>query len=117
MPVKKSVFTFDYSTRSDILNIHKRDVLVKGSAELGDFTLDFDTTGSVVGVEIMNVSEFLEQLHIAKQELSTIERAEIIQVTKNQLTIIWLKIKFMKRADPTMIALPTPIEERKGVVT
>ncbi len=49
-------YIWDYSEHSDILNIHKKGVVVSGSSELGDFTVDFDRAGNIVGIEIMNVT-------------------------------------------------------------
>ncbi len=51
-------FRWDYSDSSDIFNIHKKGKLTIGSAELGDFTIDFDSIGNIVGLEIMNVTDF-----------------------------------------------------------
>ena len=55
---KQQNFVWDYSKTSDILNIHRAGRKVEGSAELEDFTVDFDKDGNVVGIEIMYASEF-----------------------------------------------------------
>jgi uncharacterized protein YuzE len=72
-------FRWDYDEDADIFNIHRKDVKVKGSAELGDFTVDFDSKGQVVGLEIMYASEFLENVNISKSQLINIKSANLFK--------------------------------------
>ncbi len=44
---KTKQFTWDYNEKSDILNVRKINKKSDGNAELGDFTVDFDTKGNV----------------------------------------------------------------------
>ena len=53
-----SSFVWDYSEGSDILNVRVRGKKNAGGSELGDFTIDYDTSGNVVGIEMKNASEF-----------------------------------------------------------
>ena len=46
---KNKYLAWDYSVRSDILNIHKTGKKTEGNAELGDFTVDFDKNGKISG--------------------------------------------------------------------
>lgn len=89
--MKRGSCYWDYSTYSDILNIHKKDKSTKGSAELGDFSIDFDDKGNIVGVEIMHASEFLKNFNIAKKQLENIKAAKILINKRNpQVTLVWL---------------------------
>ena len=93
--VKANNYTWDYSTYSDILHVHKKGEINRGSAELGDFCIDFNKKEEVVGIEIEHASEFLSQLGIAKEQLTKITDAEFIVDKRNQQAhIIFLALKF-----------------------
>src|SRR3989338_5087566 len=88
-------FYWDYSTLSDILSIHKNAVKTKESAELGDFTIDFDNSDNVVGIAIENASKFFEQMDVSKEDLENIKNASIRVDTRNpKLALVWTFIKF-----------------------
>ena len=102
-------FVWDYSERSDILNIHKKGKAIKGSAELGDFTVDFDEDGNILGVEIMNVSDFLREAGILKAELSQLQGAEItVTPSRANLAYIWIKLQLPQNIEK-VISIPAPV--------
>ena len=93
--VTANKYTWDYSTYSDILHVHKKGEINKGSAELGDFCIDFNKKDEVVGIEIEYASEFLSQLEITKEQLSQITDAELFIDKRNpQAHVIFLTLKF-----------------------
>mgnify|MGYP001615306659 FL=1 len=109
-------FVWDYSKTSDILNIHRAGRKVEGSAELEDFTVDFDKDGNVVGIEIMYASEFLSNVEIQKGQLSKILRAELLVNKKNNYAVIWIKLilpDLSKEAGEAVVekkvTLPVPV--------
>jgi uncharacterized protein YuzE len=85
-------FNWDYDEDSDILNIHRNRKKVAGSAELGDFTIDFDRDGTVVGVEILNASGFFRRIAISKDQLAGLQTAAFSITSKGTLTLIWVRI-------------------------
>ena len=88
-------FKWDYSRYSDILHIHKKDELTKGSVELGDFTLDFGNNDEVVGVEIEHASEFFNNVDISKESLNDIQEVQLIVDKRNlQCQLVFLRLKF-----------------------
>jgi len=87
---KNKAYAWDFSEKSDILNIHKNSKKVDGSAELGDFTIDFDKNGNIVGIEIMNVSEFIRHVRLSTEQLNRMQHAEIM-VSKRKPSIKELK--------------------------
>ena len=89
---KEQNFVWDYSKKSDILNIHKTGCKVDGSSEFEDFTVDFDREGQVVGIEITYASEFLSSAGIQKAQLSKIRAAEILVNKRNNYAVIWIKL-------------------------
>ena len=106
-------FSWDYSERSDILNIHRAGKMTAGGAELGDFTVDFDKGGDVVGVEIMNASDFFSQVGISGGELATLKAAEIIVNKRAAYSLILVKLFLPQRVD--VIPLPAPIVAEAAV--
>ena len=109
-------FVWDYSKKSDILNIHKAGRKVDGSAEFEDFTVDFDREGQVVGIEIMYASEFLSNAGIQKEQLSKIQEAELLVNKRNNYAVIWIKLILPNLSEESgeavvekKITLPVPI--------
>lgn len=104
----KAKFLWDYSEKSDILNIHRAGKKTFGSDELGDFTIDFDKDGNVIGIEVMNASEFFTQIGISKDQLVHIKSAEISVQKKGSHNLIWLNLLLPNNVQKS-VPLPTPI--------
>ena len=101
-------YYYNYSEYSDILNIHKKNVLTKGSAELGDFTVDFGNDNDIVGIEIEHASEFFNNLDISKEFLKDLEDAKmVIDKRNNNCQIVFIVLK--THNDIKKIPLPTTI--------
>lgn len=101
-------FNFDYSEYSDILHIHSEGKITKGSAGIGDFTLDFGDKEEIIGIEIEHASEFFINLDIKKESLRKIKEAQLIIDKRNpNCHIIFLKIKFPEATKK--ITMPMPI--------
>lgn len=116
MALKGQKFVWDYSRKSDILNIHKAGRKVDGSAELEDFTIDFDKEGIVLGIEIMYASEFLSDAGIQKEQLAQIREAELIVNKRNNYAVIWIRLilpvlseKASEAVVEKKITLPVPV--------
>jgi len=86
-------YRWDYSERSDILNVHRIGALNAGSAESEDFTLDFDDAGHLIGVEILNARAFLHA-HGITDTLTDIESLELIVREARGQAIPYLKLTF-----------------------
>ncbi|MAG47544.1 hypothetical protein CL617_02985 [archaeon] len=100
-------FNFDYSEYSDILHIHKDGYVTKGSAEVGDFTLDFDSNEEIVGIEIENASEFFNNLDIDKVSLNEMKGAEFVIDKRNpQCNLIFLKLQLQNSIKKIPIPMP-----------
>ncbi|MBI4146352.1 DUF2283 domain-containing protein [Candidatus Woesearchaeota archaeon] len=105
---KNKLFTWDYSEKSDILNIHKAGKKTEGSSELGDFTVDFDKEGNVVGIEIINASEFFDQSGISKEQLEHLKTAQLMVVQKKTYMLVWAVLVLPENIERKVL-LPTPI--------
>ena len=102
-------FTWDYSAQSDILNIHKTGKIVKGSTELGDFTVDFDEDGTILGLEIMNVSDFLQEAGISHDDLTNLQSAELsVTSGRGDVHYIWIKLMLPMNVEK-IIPIPAPV--------
>jgi len=114
---KTKQFTWDYHEKSDILNVRNINKKSDGNAELGDFTVDFDNNGNVIGIEIMNASEFLGQVGITKKEIINLTGAELTVTQKNNNMFVWMILRLPHNIEKC-IPLPTPIinEEQIAVV-
>ena len=100
-------FKWDYSNYSDILHIHSKDQITKGSVELGDFTLDFGKNNEIVGIEVEHASEFFSNMDINRESLNEIQNAQLIIDKRNpQCQLIFLKLEFPNITKK--IPLPTP---------
>jgi len=65
---------FDYNSELDILTVEEEEYDdYSGSAELANFVIDFDESGDVLGVEIIDASEALP---IEKDELNEISQVK-----------------------------------------
>ena len=102
---KNTSFSWDYSETSDILNIRQSGKTTAGGAELGDFSIDFDKNGDIVGVEVINASDFFSQVGIG--DLTDIKAAEIIIQKRDTYSIILLKFVFPQKTD--IVPIPAPI--------
>ena len=102
-------FVWDYSESSDIFNIHRKNIKVEGSAELGDFTIDFGLHGKIIGVEIMNVSGFLKEADVSSEQLQVLQGAELrLIVGKGNITYLWITLMLPQNIQ-RKIAIPAPV--------
>lgn len=101
-------FSWDYSVKTDIFNIRHINKKSKGNAELGDFTIDFDSNGNVIGIEIINASEFLNQVGITKEDLANLNNAKLTVTQKNNNMFVWIILRLPHDIEKC-IPLPTPI--------
>jgi len=78
---------FSYSKDSDILYIGvKNSKKIQGSAEVGDFILDFTHDGELVGLEILNASKNI--MKITKRLLSQINKIDFaVKYNSNHISI------------------------------
>ena len=100
--------SWDYSERSDILNIHRIGTVTAGSAELGDFTVDFDAQGNVIGLEIMNLTSFVAELGISHKELLMMKGAELVVKPSRGVVYLWVNFLLSSKVE-RRIPIPAPV--------
>ena len=99
----------DYDVENDILFIHKgfsKDEKFKGNIDAGDIVLDMSTKGRIVGIEILNASEFLKAFKIGKKVLESLKDARF--KTQIKCNSIMIELVFLSHEEeiPAKIALP-----------
>ena len=102
-------FVWDYNEKSDILNIHRRGKKVEGSAELSDFSFDFDKNGNIVGIELVYASEFLNHVGVQKEHLAGLRSAEITISKRADYAIAWIKLTVPGKNGNTIVEKKLPI--------
>lgn len=99
-------YSWEYCEESDILSIRRKNRNIDGSAELGDFIVDFDADSDVIGVEILFASEFLGELGI--HGLDGIKKAELALIRKNNIIYINAKLLLPDNVQK-VIPIPAPV--------
>lgn len=106
--MKESRFEWSYSKGADIFRVFLRDTKITGSAEVGDFTIDF-LDKEVVGLEIMQASEFFTTIGISKEALSQISDTKIWVDKRNPSSYV-LYLTILPQGSPEkVIPVPAPI--------
>lgn len=101
--------TWDYSSLSDILSIQRKGVTIRDNAELGQFTIGFDSKDNIVGASIEHASEFFKNMNIKTHELKEIKHAVIKVNSKDpNILLVWVYIKLPNREIPPF-PIPAPI--------
>ena len=104
-------FKFDYDYENDSLFLYDPNSKSKGSIELDDFIIDFNTKKEIAGIEILNASKFFESLDeedlkVSKEILKSLEDCKVDIITKNNSFVIKFILFFegnRKLATSTMI--------------
>jgi len=94
--MRSKLFKCQYNEKSDILRVLKIGEKIKGSAEIGDFIIDFNKKDQIVGVEILNISELLKQINIEPSNLTEIKSAEIRAIQKPHKIAVFVMLSFPK---------------------
>ena len=90
-----------YDEEEDILFLSKSKK-VKASIDVGDFIIDIDHYGFVVGIEILNAEE---NLHLTKEQLEEIQKASMAVTYKPNHVYISLVMMLKNREKDITIPL------------
>ena len=83
----------EYNAEIDALHVYRypEQKAVYGSLQLGNFIIDIDNEGMIIGLEIDNASEILG---IKPEKLETINDAAITVMSQNGVVVIRYQIAF-----------------------
>jgi|Deesub1362A_J573_1020465.scaffolds.fasta_scaffold00005_178 uncharacterized protein YuzE len=77
-------FEFSYDEENDDLFLFRKDVKSKGSIEFGNLVLDFDNKKNLVGIQIMEATEFICEITGCDKKLA---RNILVNLKKSQVEI------------------------------
>lgn len=99
-----------YEEDEDILVLSK-DKAVKASIDIGEFVIDIDANGFIVGIEILNASESVK---LPVEKLKEIQKASMFVTYKPNHVYIYLLLKFEEKEKD--IAIPLAIDLGHGKI-
>lgn len=83
---------FNYDNLNDLFYVYKENSSVYANVVIGDFHVEFSKEEQVVGIEILNASDLLEEYDVSKDMLENIKKVEIKIVNKDNSLLIFLMI-------------------------
>jgi uncharacterized protein YuzE len=98
----------DYSAEYDILTIHNGfgpDERFETNIEVGDLILDVSTKGRIVGIEIMNATEFLSDFKVSGHMLEHLADATLTATHRRNAVMLGLVLKAEEIEIPAKIAV------------
>jgi uncharacterized protein YuzE len=99
-----------YDSEEDILSLSKG-IKIKASIDIGDFIIDVDHRGFIVGIEILNASS---NLGIKEAQLKLLEQASMNVTYKPNHVLITLLMKLKEREKE--IAIPLTVDLGHGSI-
>lgn len=103
---------FSYDRLNDLLYVYKKKSNVYSNVMIGEFHLEFNREGEVVGIEILRASEILKEYNIARKILENISKVDMKVVIRNNSLLVFIIIHGLdqeKSAAITMNNLESPI--------
>ncbi|MBN1156267.1 DUF2283 domain-containing protein [Candidatus Woesearchaeota archaeon] len=103
---------YSYDRQNDLLYIYRKDSHVYSNVMIGEFHIEFDKVGKIVGVEVLNAIEILREYNVEKRILENIDNVGLKVVTRNNSLILFIEINALnetKSAAVTMNNLEMPI--------
>lgn len=100
--VKDLAFTYD--ALNDLFYAYQEDASVYSNRIVGEFHLELDQAGTVLGVEILHANEVLSEYGITLKMLQTLSHLTMKVVERNRSLIVF-------------IAFQTPKEEKTATIT
>lgn len=96
---------FRYDRLNDLFYAYKEDSSVYSNVMIGEFHLEFDKEGSIVGIEILKASDILGAYGIQKKLLENIDDASMKVVVKDSLLLVFLTIHALKQEKSAAITI------------
>lgn len=103
---------FNYDKLNDLLYVYKENSNVYANVVIGEFHIELDKEGNVVGVEILKAFDLLSEYGITMELLENIKKVNLKIVTRDNSLLIFLMIASLmeeKSIPITMNGLESPI--------
>lgn len=100
-------FDFDYDPEGDSLFVYSKGKKSDGAIEMGNFVLDFDSSGNLVGMEFLDVSDFFKIIFSKVIDVSKIKdfRANMANF-RNMTNVINFSITTDKGVERDRLIIP-----------
>ena len=100
-------FSIDYDEENDSLFAYSSDSKSHGAVEAGNFVFDLDDKGNLVGLEVLDASEFFKMLFSKVIKISSIRefRADVVNF-RNTTNIIKFSITTDSGIERDKIVVP-----------
>ena len=114
-------FNFSYDKEHDDLFLHRPDSKSKGSVEIGNLILDYNSKKELVGLQIMGASKVLQDLtnetaRITKEVLSHLQECRLDAKAKNNLLIIRIFLNSKIKEISSVLSVPSIREPSPALV-
>ena len=109
------IFDFSYNEENDDLFIYLKGKKSSGAVELGNFILDFDDSGNLVALQILNVSEVFAKILTKLIEVSKIKEIKMEITNIRNMEAIKFMISDGINQENTNILIPH-IREKSPVL-
>ena len=105
---------FDYAKEHDIFAVHngfQEGDKFFGNEMIGDLVLDVSTQKRIVGIEVLNASQYLEKFGVDEEILSNLIDVDLTATLHSDGATVTLVLKTKKATIPIKIAvqLETPL--------
>jgi uncharacterized protein YuzE len=108
-------FNFDYDSDSDDLFIYSEGKKSCGAVELGNFVIDFEKSGNLVAMQILNASEVLSKILSKIIELQKLKQIQVEIINFRNMDALKFKVMDDKNTDTANILIPH-IREKNPVL-
>lgn len=96
---------FNYDKVNDLFYTYKEDSQVYSNVMIGDFHIEFNKNGEVIGIEVLNASAVFSEYQIPGAFLENIKEINIRIVIRNSLMLICIIINSMNQEKSAMITM------------
>jgi uncharacterized protein YuzE len=108
-------FDFNYDEENDDLFVYSKEKRSNGAVELGNFILDFDTSGNLVAMEITEASKVISKIVSKMIELNKIKEMRVEIVNFRNMDAIKFEIFTDSQNIKSSILIPN-IREKSPVL-
>jgi len=81
-----------YDAENDLFYAHKENTKVFSNIMLGDFHIEYDREGNIVGIEVLNATDVLKEYGVSKEMLKQMQDVQIKVIEKQSTILVWLII-------------------------
>jgi uncharacterized protein YuzE len=113
-------FDFSCDTNRDDMFLHNNKSKSKGSVEIGDMVLDFNSHKELVGIQFMNASQLIREMAglgalEIREILANLDGCNVHACHKNNLLVIRIQLSAHHKEIAPMISIPRITESSPAI--